>query len=231
MIFYAQAIVNHFANPFSIGIIDMENNKQLYRILFKGSFYNAFQAIVGANYTDRWLLKNFWKISDGEKIVDMGCGTGKVFSIIDKRIDYIGFDYNYNYINIANYKYGDKATFFVGTSELFLQTPRKELLNADKVLITGLLHHLNDDEVFSVLKLSKTILKTGGKILCIEPVFLMHQSKLARFVMSLDRGKNVRNENEWTHLFLQYFSDFESNIVTNLLRLPYTHILINAINK
>jgi SAM-dependent methyltransferase len=209
----------------------MENNKQLYRILLNGFIYNSFQTLAGAYYLDRWLIKNFWKIEEGEKIIDMGCGPGKVFALINKKINYVGFDYNNNYINKANQKYGDKAKFFLGTSELFLLGPRQEMLQADKVLITGLLHHLNDDEVINVFKLAKEILKPGGKILCIEPVFLMHQSRFSRFFMELDRGKNVRRENEWKSLFLQYFPDLNTNIATNLLRLPYKHILIEAIRK
>jgi hypothetical protein len=57
----------------------------------------------------------------------------------------------------------------------------------------GVFHHLDDMEAEQTLAFAKLNLKPGGRFVAIEPCFLAHQSGLSRWIMSRDRGRNIRN--------------------------------------
>jgi hypothetical protein len=93
----------------------------------------------------------------------------------------------------------------------------------------GLLHHLDDNEVIQALELSKSIINPAGRLVCIEPTFLIHQRRFSKWMMSKDRGQHVRGEHEWKDLVSRVFDVFSTNITTGLItRLPYIHIVIEC---
>jgi hypothetical protein len=78
------------------------------------------------------------------------------------------------------------------------------------------------------LKLARQALAPEGRVVCLEPSFLIHQARVSRWLLKRDRGRNVRSEPEWKALFAQAFDDFETFVLTGLLRIPYTHIIVEA---
>jgi len=104
-------------------------------------------------------LKSY--IKAGEKVLDLGCGTGRLYEIFkDKNIDYTGIDFSENLIKIAKEKYGDR--FIVGDI-LSLPFPDK---NFDSIWSIAVLHHIPSDELRKrVLTEIKRILKPSGRVI------------------------------------------------------------------
>jgi len=48
--------------------------------------------------------------------------------------------------------------------------------------------------------------------------------------VSMDRGNYVRSEQEWKNLIAKAFDSYSTNVLTGLIRIPYTHIIIECFN-
>jgi len=93
----------------------------------------------------------------------------------------------------------------------------------DLVLALGLLHHLDDAEVRSLLKLVRSVIGPNGRFLTVDPVFIENQPALARFLIRNDSGRNVRDEMGYAMLSRSIFPQVETFIHHDYLRFPYTH--------
>ena len=206
----------------------MQDNSGLKVILSNYYIYEQFQNLVGAKHARKWLADNYWKISAGQKVVDVGCGSGATLADLRGDITYLGFDISKDYIAAAQQRFETRATFIVSTAQQLLDAPDPRLNDSDLVLCNGVLHHLDDEEVIRVLKLAKQILRDSGRLVCFEPTYLAHQGFLSEWLMRRDRGKNVRLESEWKQLTSTVFEFFQTSIATNLYWLPYIHIVIEC---
>jgi hypothetical protein len=92
----------------------------------------------------------------------------------------------------------------------------------------GVLHHLDDPEADQAMAFAKSNLKPGGRFVDVEPCLLAHQSGLSRWVMSRDRGQNVRREAEWQRLLSYQFPDCTTAVMAGMIRLPYIHIALTG---
>lgn len=206
----------------------MQDDSGLKSVMTLSWVYQQFQNGVGAKRLRKWLSDNCWRLKGGEKVVDIGCGPAVILDFLPRDVQYFGFDISEEYISSARKRFGDRGTFIVGTAEDFEGNPDKRLSGADLVLCNGLLHHLEDVEAVKVLQLSRDILNPAGKLVCMEPTFLVHQGALSKWIMSRDRGQNIRHEKEWKELLGQVFNRFTTNIATGLLRIPYAHIVMEC---
>ena len=206
----------------------MQDDSGLNRLLTIGWVYDFFQFAAGSNQRTKWLAKNFWQCRPGERVVDMGCGTGSVLDYLPPDIHYVGYDISEDYITQAQQQFGNRGEFLVGTADEWLAETDERLMKADLVICNGLLHHLNDAESLDVLRLAKKILSPGGRMICLEPTFLVHQTWLSKWIVGRDRGRNVRAEQEWKALVGQVFDACSTQIATGLNRIPYVHIIIEC---
>ena len=55
------------------------------------------------------------------------------------------------------------------------------------------------------------------------------QSAAKRFLLSRDRGRYVRTEREYLELAARYFGKVKPNIREDVLRIPYTHLILECI--
>lgn len=207
----------------------MQDETGLRKALSSGRIYSWFQSAVGAGRTRRWLATNVWKCTGDETVVDIGCGTGDMLEQLPPGIRYVGIDISEAYVERARERFGERGRFLVGTAETMLERAG-ELIGADLVVCNGLLHHLDDREVMSVLQLAAAVLRPNGRFVAFEPTYLQHQPLLGRWIMGQDRGRNIRTDAEWRALVLRVFPDATARILTGLLRLPYTHVLLEATN-
>lgn len=208
----------------------MQDDHGIKRIFTFSWAYNVFQNVVGATKARRWVAEQFWEAKAGQKVVDIGCGPGSIVPMLPAGVKYVGFDISEAYIASARSKYlGDPdKTFLLGVAEDYAENLPEQMRGADLVIINGLLHHLGDEEALTALRLARECLAPDGKLVCLEACFLVSQAPIARWVLSQDRGKNVRTEPEWKILVSKVFGRFESFILTGLLRIPYTLIVIEA---
>ncbi len=80
-------------------------------ILEQAPIYDLFQWLVGAHRSRKKVIEQFARPDEGMKILDIGCGSGKIIEYLPGTVQYYGFDYNKNYIDHANRKYGSRGTF------------------------------------------------------------------------------------------------------------------------
>lgn len=208
----------------------MENCKGLKKLLSLSWVYVAFQSLVGAHRARTWIANNLWRVNAGDKVVDVGCGPGSALDYLPKDIKYVGFDISKDYVEAAKKQYSSRndPVFFVSSVHDLIGMNDPRLINADFVVCNGLLHHLNDEESAEVLRLAHEILKPSGRFISVEPVFLVHQSRFSRWLMSNDRGCNIRTEQHWKDLIGSAFELFTTNILINLMRIPYILIFIEG---
>lgn len=193
--------------------------------------YNLFQDLVGANawrrkVVDRALVPVLGGASRGARVLDIGCGTGDVLSYLPSHVDYVGFDRNAAYIASAQDRYQDRQARFV-CDELTVDYDSQES-GFDVVLALGLLHHLDDATAESLFRTAKRRLKVGGFLLTLDPLYMPKQSRVARYIISKDRGTNVRTEVEYCRLGCRVFDQVECQIDHSPLRIPYTGIVMKC---
>jgi SAM-dependent methyltransferase len=199
----------------------------LHRILDRPRIYDRLQRFLGAERARRRLVDDFLRPFQGARLLDVGCGTGSLLDYLPKEVEYVGFDLNPAYIEAACERYGERAKFFcvrVGSERNVIGGS-----DFDFVVATSLLHHLTDDEARHVLQSALQFLRPGGVFFSSDNVIHEKQSPIARFLISLDRGRNVRTPEGYRRLVGEFFPNIDAQLVTDLAPFPYSHYIIRAV--
>lgn len=197
-------------------------NSGLRSILSSPIIYNLLQSLLGANSIRSQYMNEFFPVKEGDSVLDIGCGTGEILSLFPDSINYYGFDMSQSYIDFAKKKFQNKGQFEVGlVDELMVG----DLPKFDWVLATGLLHHLDDSGVTSLLQTALKALSSNGRFVAIDPCFDESQSRIANWLIKNDRGENVRYRDEYSKLASENFDDFESHLIHQTW-IPYTHNIL-----
>ena len=196
----------------------------LYSLLTLPTFYRLFDSFVRG---DSWrvYISEYVRPVPGEKVLDIGCGPGDILENLPN-VDYLGFDINPKYVEAAQKRYGSRGRFFCG--DVGLTAIDQEAGSFDLVLATGVLHHLDDDRAVSLFKLARRALKPGGRLVTYDGCFVAGQPRLARFVVSRDRGQYVRKSAEYVKLAVQVFPQVKPFVRHDLLRIPYSHVILQC---
>ena len=168
-------------------------------------------------------VDNYLKPFPGIKIVDFGCGPGSIIEYLPEQVEYVGVDAEKNYIDSAINKYGEIGKFIC---EDILSFSPKEVNYFDIAIAIGLLHHLNDEESKKLIEAANKVLKPGGCLVTIDNIYIKNQSFIARFLISKDRGKNVRTLDQYLRIGQTVFPKIEYQIIHDMLMVPYTHIIM-----
>ena len=189
------------------------------------SLYKLFWTLVGGPHRNSVLINEYVRPSEGDRILDIGCGPGTMLPYLP-RVEYIGFDVNRRYINAARMSYGDRGTFIcerVGAYSL------RRPSYFDIALAVGVLHHLDDEEASRLFLLAHAALKPGGKLVTLDGCLLADQSRAARYFVSRDRGQFVRTREEYLQVASPVFPDTVASIRHDMLRIPYTLVILECI--
>ncbi len=190
--------------------------------------YDLFQHLVGAYRWRRRVVEELLlpSLASDSTVVDIGCGTGEILQYLPEETAYVGFDRNPDYIAEASRRFrGRKAVF--RCEELTPDyRPRDEL--ADHALAFGLLHHLEDGSAKALFSAARRVLKPGGSLITLDPVYTSEQSRSARYVVSKDRGTEVRTEFAYRELAQSSFQRVEVFMDLSPLRIPYTGIVMRC---
>jgi 2-polyprenyl-3-methyl-5-hydroxy-6-metoxy-1,4-benzoquinol methylase len=203
------------------------------QVLAKPGVYDFFQDLVGAGRLRiRWIQEVLRPFS-GARILDIGCGTAELLQYLPMDIEYTGFDMSPAYIDAAQKRYGNRGTFTCEKVNLFepedIQTKTPGKGGFDIVLAFGVLHHLNNEEGRQLFSSAREALKPGGRLVTIDPTFVKHQSVLAHFMVSRDRGRNVRFPEGYASLGENIFANISVSIWHNALRMPYDHAVLECL--
>jgi SAM-dependent methyltransferase len=185
--------------------------------------YSAFRALAAGNGAQRF-VNEVLHPREGERILDIGCGPGDVLAYMPP-VDYVGFDSSAAYIETARRKWSDRASFIHGC---VAEASLAALPKFDTVLALGIVHHLDDDEARRMFSLARSALAEGGRLVTIDPCFVDRQSWLRKTAIRCDRGRYVRRRDAYVALAGEQFGDVREQVFTDLIRLPYTHLVMEC---
>jgi cyclopropane fatty-acyl-phospholipid synthase-like methyltransferase len=195
-------------------------------VLSSPFIYSLFGQLMGGNRSRAIFVDNYIRPQKGDRILDIGCGPGDLIPYLPE-VEYLGFDISEEYITTAKKQFGSDNIFFrcerVSTSNLSQQS------YFDLVLAVGILHHLDEVEALELFQIAEAALKPGGRLITFDGVFVENQSPCAKWILSKDRGQNIRTKDEYIALASKIFSDISCSIRHDLLRIPYTHIILECI--
>jgi SAM-dependent methyltransferase len=191
----------------------------LYRLVTFPWFYSGLQSLLGGPRGTRRFVAEVIRAAPGMVVLDVGCGQAPLLQHLPN-VDYTGIDLNPNSIAAASAAYGGRGRFIVGDVSKGLAGVSASY---DLIIVSALLHHLDDGNARGLFDALVPLVKPGGRIVTIDNVWLPKQNPIAKLVNSLDSGLNVRTPAEYIRLVEQVPVHVEHRIYRDLLRIPYDH--------
>ena len=205
-----------------------QNTRGIRAILSRSWAYSFFRWLVFDEPRQRAYVQRYVRPRDGDRILDIGCGPGDVLASLPLGVRYEGFDLSETYIEQARRRWKNRGTFQCARLDASNLT---EPGTYDLVLSYGVLHHLDDHEAVALFQLARRALKPGGRLITTDGCYVPGQSRLARYMISKDRGRNVRDETGYLSLARQVFCHVTPHVRHDLLRIPYTLLVLECRNQ
>ena len=184
--------------------------------------YELSQHVVTRSNCWKIFTERYLQPARGGRLLDLGCGTGIILDFLPA-LEYWGLDENSWYIHYAQKKKKNDANFLCTDLN---KKPWPVEGHFDRVMATGLLHHLSDQEAVDLMKNVRAVLKPHGKFVTFDGFFENGQSPIARWLLSHDRGEHVRSKEGYEFLARSIFKRVDLHIERRLLRLPYSHLIM-----
>ena len=174
--------------------------------------------------TNRWLTSDVIQIAPGMRVLDVGCGTAGILSLLPE-VNYLGIDHNPRFIDKARSVYGSRGRFEV----LDVNDPSfRSLGNFDRILVLGVLHHFNDDECALLMQSLSSSLSPSGRLITFDNTLAEGQHPIATLLSKLDRGHFSRKPAGYRRIIESHF-EIEHHVVRHdLMRVPYSHAAFRA---
>jgi len=198
--------------------------RYLTRILAIPIAYQSWWNVVGGPALAKVLVNEYVRPILGVRILEIGCGPGTIVSYLPPS-EYLGFDLSPKYIEMAKRRF-PKAHFVCERVSQFSLAKEQSF---DVVLALGIMHHLEDAEARQLFQIAYDALRLGGKLVTIDGVWADGQSSAARWLLARDRGGYIRTESEYVEIASQVFSNIRPSIRHDLLRIPYTHLILECV--
>jgi len=179
--------------------------------------------LLGAN-TYPTLINEYIQPTHGCSVLDVGCGPAAILDLLQD-VKYIGLDHNPSYIATATRKYGSKGTFICAGVD---QLNDYGLKTFDRIIILGVMHHLDDSQLIKLMTSLKNRLNHGGVLITFDVAFEDRQNLVAKLLAKNDRGKFVRTKDRYLEFISSTFSVEQADLHHDLLRVPYTHLLTRS---
>jgi SAM-dependent methyltransferase len=187
--------------------------------------YRVSQRWLGAEFARKICLAEYAKPASGEKILDLGCGPADILRHLPE-VNYTGLDLSPEYIRSAREQFGSKGRFYcIDISSAAIEGEHGTF---DLVLAVGLLHHLDDLHAGQLFELAGRALRPGGRLVTCDGCYVSGQSRFARWFLERDRGHFIRTREQYLNLASACFSTVEPSLRNDLLRIPYTHLIMRC---
>lgn len=182
--------------------------------------YDFYQTLVGGVQARKKFARDAMKNSF-EGILDLGCGTGQMAIDVIPDCPYIGIDLSNEYLRIASKSLIDLnincKLFSSSINDFDFSTIASKLRYL--VYCGGLLHHLSDNEVRSLLTHIRSNFP-NSTLISIDPTYDSETSKVAKWFALNDRGEHVRDVDSALNLFDANFFDVTYSIRRDIFRIP-----------
>jgi SAM-dependent methyltransferase len=202
----------------------VETRSGLRSVLSNPAMYELWSRLVGGDRSRATLVREHVRPTPGARVLDLGCGPGDLVRFLGD-VRYIGIDASEAYVERGRRLFGERAEFRVGDAT---QLDDDFLRGFDLVLGFGLVHHLDDDAARAFWREAAQALRPSGRAVAVDPTLTPRQPKLARLALSADRGQRVRTPKEYAQLAETAFPSVLTTVRSDLLRIPYTHCVIEA---
>jgi SAM-dependent methyltransferase len=189
------------------------------------ALYRIFADLLRRSDTRRRIIDGMLKVKPRERVLDVGCGPADWLSAFPD-VDYYGVDISPQYIEAARGRYRGKGHFAIRA--ITDATSFDDLGKFDLVMALGLIHHLSDSQALSLMHAAKMALNPGGRFVTLDNVFVPDQSRVARWIIDKDRGQHIRSRDGYAAIARRHFEDVRVIILHDLLRIPYTHIIMEC---
>jgi hypothetical protein len=98
----------------------------------------------------------------------------------------------------------------------------------DIELLMGVLSHLIDSGIHTMLQHASSTLKPDGRLITFDCAVNRGRHPIARILARLDRGRYTRTADLYRELFSNDFTPVEVVVRHDLLRVPHTNTIITA---
>jgi SAM-dependent methyltransferase len=203
----------------------MQSNSGLLRWLKVPFLYDLFQDAIGGNALRRKVIQNHVRAKPGDKVIDIGCGPAQVLPWLPD-VQYLGFDINREYIASAKRAHGNKGAFIVGDTKSLRDDSRFK--DADIVIALGVLHHLDDEDAADCIRFAYNALKVRGRFVCLDACWIPNQGLFSKYIMSYDRGRNIRTEQQYRQLAAKVFPNVDAWVDRKPMRIPYVTVVLKC---
>lgn len=192
-------------------------------IFSQPSAYDLFQRALGARKLRRLYTERYLQPFPLAKVLDIGCGTSEILDYLPDTVVYVGYDFSAKYIDAARNRYGKRGEWHVApVSDLDV----KDHGTFDIVMANGIFHHLDDDDGMRLSSIAASALKPDGRFCTHDGCYVDGQNPIARYLLSKDRGSNIRDQQGYLSLVLPHFERVDLVIRHDMLRIPYTHAIM-----
>jgi len=200
----------------------------LHAVLSHPKVYDLLQNLLGAKRSRARLIRDHIRPRTGDRILDIGCGTGELFSQMPAGLRYVGFDLSEDYIAAARQRHGAHARFeCMDVAEYRVAGTEEQ--GADLVLAIGILHHLDDDRARALMRTAHAALKPGGRFIALDGTYIDGQSPIARALIARDRGQSIRTPAAYQALAEAEFGAVKGQVRDDMLYVPYTHYIMECV--
>ena len=141
----------------------MQRDGGAYRWLRCGWAYDLLQFLSGGDRAKRWLARHAWKCAAGDKVVDMGCGTGINLDALSQFGRVAGVDVSETALSFCRERKAYRLCQ-APVSDLPFRSESIQLLTAFDVL-----EHCEDDR--AVLKEAFRACSPGGWVVFTVPAY------------------------------------------------------------
>jgi SAM-dependent methyltransferase len=188
------------------------------------SVYSAIQRGIGGPDGRARVVREHIVPQPGDRVLDIGCGPATMLPYIGD-VTYTGLDLSPAYIETAQRTYGGRGTFLcLSVDDMAGRIDEK----FDLALAIALLHHLTDAQALAMLKSARACLKPGGRLVTLDCAWTTPQHPIAKLLIGLDRGQNVRTPEAFADLARVHFPSVDVAVRTDLNRVPYTHCILTC---
>jgi 2-polyprenyl-3-methyl-5-hydroxy-6-metoxy-1,4-benzoquinol methylase len=191
---------------------------------FSGSYRLLGKLAVSRTDARAAYARQYLAVRPGQRVLDLGCGPADILSVLPD-CEYIGIDSEPRYIESARTRYGRRGTFVCTPIEDFVVDAPGSF---DVVMANGVLHHLDDQQAGTMLRLAAAAMKENGRLVTLDGCFLDGQSFIARALLRMDRGKFVRDEPGYLTLARQHFGSVQTDVRHDLLSFPYSLLIMTC---
>lgn len=193
-------------------------------VLSHPAVYDALQNLLGAKKFRKFFSASMIRACPADRVLDIGCGTAEILEFLPE-VDCVGYDISEQYIESARRRFGARGKF---EAKIATEADVAGAAPFDIVLALGVLHHLDDETALTLMRTAHAALKPGGRLVTFDPVFALGQSPLAHFLISKDRGQNVRDQPGYENLARSAFQTVRTT-VRHQHWIPYSHCFIEAV--